>query len=668
MNAPVDRGENDTAVRGHDRRGIDAARERFATTTVSSSQTLMRWRIHTPHLLAALDMLYGDAPNFDGALERLAEGMTDYANARSDVLRALDDTRERDPNWFLAQDMIGYTAYVDRFGGTLQGVAERVPYLQTLGVRYLHLLPFLNAREGENDGGFAVRDYDTVEPALGTDADLDTLTARLREAGISLCADLVLNHTADDHRWAIAARDGHQRYRQYYHVFADRALPDAYERTLAQVFPQTAPGNFTHVPELGWVWSTFYRYQWDLNWSNPDVFVEMALTMLRLANRGIEAFRLDSTAYLWKRLHTDSMNQPEAHTILQALRAIVAIVAPGVLLKAEAIVPAHQLTPYFGVHASAATSAATPECHLAYHSTLMTAAWVALAEQRGDVLADVIDATPHLPMGCGWLTYLRCHDDIGWNVLREESAGRDTHAPYDLTRIARFYAGDTVDSYARGRSFQSAGGDHVHGTNGMASALTGIADAQARGDAKLLRLAEDRLRLLYGIVFACAGLPSLYMGDEIALGNDDDYINDPGRAAEGRWLHRPAMPWADIQAASVANSDIDDNGSTLSNTASRVGRALRMLIAARRATPALRGDTTMRTVVLSDTALFGLVRDDRFLMMCNMSDREVAVDKLQEFADAHWLDLLDDGRETALPTRLAPYALRWLLRDAHMTP
>jgi amylosucrase len=666
MNAPVDRD-----VHGHNahrRSGVSPAeaerlRERYANALAPPlhAQALARWDAHAARLFAALNTLYCDAPNFAGTLDHLAQWMAGNANARPDALRALDDARERDPSWFLAQDMIGYTAYVDRFSGTLKGVADRVPYLQDLGVRYLHLLPFLRAREGDNDGGFAVSDYDTVEPSLGTNEDLDALTARLREAGISLCADLVLNHTADDHRWAMAARRGNPHYRDFYHIFPDRQLPDAYERALGQVFPQTAPENFTHIPELGWVWTTFYSYQWDLNWSNPDVFVEMATTMLRLANRGIEAFRLDSTAYLWKRVGTDCMNQSEAHAILQALRAIAAIVAPGVLLKAEAIVPARQLPPYFGLHEHERDDTPTPECHLAYHSTLMAAAWVALAEQRGDVLADVITATPSLPDGCGWLTYLRCHDDIGWNVLRDEAEGNASSVPFDLARIAQFFANDIDGSYARGRSFQSSGGDHVHGTNGMASALVGIADAQARGDAAALRLAEERLRLLYGIVFVCAGLPSLYMGDEIALGNDDDYVRNPARAAEGRWLHRPTMDWASAEAVADAAARGDMNDTT--NTVSRIGRALRTLIAARRATTELRGDATMRALHLGDSALLGIARGERFLALFNLSGREVAIDTPTDYIGGGWRDLLDNGRETTLPTHLGAYALRWLSRS-----
>lgn len=631
----------------------DLHRRRFAHSMPSPqrAQALARWDGHGHRLVDGFVSLYADAPRCDAALQRLLAGMAACANARPDALRALDDRRERDPGWFLAQDMLGYTTYVDRFAGTLRGVADRVPYLQALGVRYLHLLPFLQARTGDNDGGFAVRDYDAIEPALGDAEDLEALTAVLRDAGISLCADLVLNHTADDHRWAQAARDGDAHHRAYYHVFPDRTLPDRYERDLQQVFPQTAPGNFTHVPGLGWVWTTFYGYQWDLNWSNPDVFVDMALTMLRMANRGIEAFRLDSTAYLWKLLGTGCMNQPEAHAILQTLRAVTDIVAPGVLLKAEAIVPARELPPYFGLRADDEPSAR--ECHLAYHSTLMAALWVALAEQRGDLLADVIAQTPTLPAASGWLTYLRCHDDIGWNVLREEAAGGERHAPFDLARTARFYAGDATGSFARGRSFQSAGGDHVHGTNGMASALAGIADAQARGDADALALAERRLQLLYGIVFATAGLPALYMGDEIALGNDEAYLDDPLRTAEGRWLHRPTMDWSTADAV-VA----DDDGDT---TAGRIGHALRRMIAVRRATPELRADSPMRALDFADPALLGIVRGDDVIALFNLSAQPVVAMPPATWVGSRWRDMLDDDvPPVALPVVLAPYAVRWL--------
>ena len=370
-------------------------------------QAAERLKTAEPVLRRLLAGLYGNHADFESWLGNLMESLGKLYAERAPELRALDLQRAAQPDWFLNQRMLGYCAYVQNFGGSLNGVADRIPYLEELGVSYLHLLPFLRPHEGENDGGFAVTSFDEVDPALGTNADLHDLTTRLRTAGISLCSDFILNHVADDNQWALAAKAGDARARAMFHVFTDRDMPDRHERTLGQVFPQVAPGNFTYVEAMGgWVWTTFYPYQWDMNWSNPDVFAEMAAAMLRLANRGIEVFRLDSTAFLWKREGTNSMNQPEAHQILQALRAIVDIVAPGVLLKAEAIVPTRELPAYLG-------SADAPECHIAYHSSLMAAGWVALAEQNTGVLREVIRNTPALPPAATWLSYVRCHDDIG---------------------------------------------------------------------------------------------------------------------------------------------------------------------------------------------------------------------------------------------------------------
>ncbi|MES2348121.1 MAG: alpha-amylase family glycosyl hydrolase, partial [Pseudomonadota bacterium] len=307
-------------------------------------QAAQRLAAAEPVLRRLLAGLYGGHAGFDAWLGDLMESLGVLYAARPAELRALDVQRAAQPEWFLSQRMLGYCAYVQNFGGDLRGVAARIPYLQELGVSYLHLLPFLRPRAGENDGGFAVSSFDDVDPALGSNADLDALTAQLRAAGISLCSDFILNHVADDHAWAQAAKAGDAGARARFQVFADRDMPDRYERTLGQVFPQVAPGNFSFVDALdGWVWTTFYPYQWDLNYANPAVFAEMAVALLRLANRGIEVFRLDSTAFLWKREGSNSMNQPEAHQLLQALRAIVDIVAPGVLLKAEAIVPTREL-------------------------------------------------------------------------------------------------------------------------------------------------------------------------------------------------------------------------------------------------------------------------------------------------------------------------------------
>ncbi|WP_426319568.1 alpha-amylase family protein [Pseudoduganella sp. R-43] len=598
------------------------------------AQAERRYAEHAPALHGCLHALYGRTPGFELWYGRLLSTVAELLAARSPALAALDAERAAQPAWFLGQQMLGYCAYVDRLGGDLRGVARRIPHLQELGVRYLHLLPFLKMRKGENDGGFAVASFEEVEPRFGNNADLEALTESLRAAGISLCSDFILNHVADDHPWALGARAGDQRLRGYFHLFPDRVLPDRYEKTLGQVFPQAAPGNFTEVPAAGgWAWTTFYPYQWDLNWSNPEVFAEMASTLLRLANRGIEVFRLDSTAFLWKREGTNCMNQPEAHLILQALRALASIAAPGVLLKAEAIVPMRELPAYFG-------QAAQPECHIAYHSSLMAAAWGSLAEQDAALVRKVVEGTPPLPPHASWLSYVRCHDDIGWNVLRAEAS--ETGDPQArLAAISRFFAGDG-GSYARGEAFQSSDPRAAHGSNGMAASLVGLegaADDESEG------LALRRLMLLHGLALSFGALPVLFMGDELGQVNDYSFRQRPDRAMDSRWLQRPAFDEERLAQRHEANTQ-----------AGRVYAALRSLVAARQRLPALAAGEP-RSLLSSAPSVLALQRGPAFLALYNFSG------KPQQFAlQGQWTDAIERGTLSGEIT-LAPWAMYWLERD-----
>lgn len=594
-----------------------------------------RLSAHAPALCRLLAGLYGDHAGFDAWLGDLMENLGRLLAARPEALRRLDAARAAEPDWFLSQRMLGYCAYVQNFGGDLQGVARQIPHLQAMGVSYLHLLPFLRARAGENDGGFAVSSFDEVEPALGTVADLEALTAQLRAAGISLCSDFILNHVADDHAWAQGARAGDASMRAMFHVFPDRAMPDRYERALGQVFPQVAPGNFTQVEALGgWVWTTFYPYQWDLNYANPAVFAAMAAALLRLANRGIEVFRLDSTAFLWKREGTNCMNQPEAHQLLQAMRAIVDIVAPGVLLKAEAIVPTRELPAYFG-------QADAPECHIAYHSSLMAAGWAALAEQDAGLVRAVAANTPPLPPAASWLSYVRCHDDIGWYVLRAE-AGADGQEPgARLARVAQFYTGAN-GSYARGAAFQSSDPHAAHGSNGMAASLAGLEAADTAGEREL---ALRRMLLLHGLALSFGALPVLYMGDELAQTNDYSYTARPQHAMDSRWLQRPRFDrdrW-------VARHDA-------STIPGRMYGALRQLILQRRRHDALAAGAPRAVLDAGHPAVLALARGPRLLVLMNFSGHAHTV-----ALDGDWT-CCQDGRILAGGTTLEPWAMLWLER------
>ena len=368
-----------------------------------------------PDLVDGLSAVYDDPEQVGDRVVALAARA--FAE-RDDDLHALDLQRTLAPDWFQRPETVGYAAYVDRFAGTLRGVADRSPYLKSLGVTYLHLLPLLKPRPGDNDGGYAVMDYRAVREDLGTMEDLRDLTRALRAEGISLCLDLVLNHVAAEHEWAVRARAGEQRYRNYFHVHPDRSVPDAYEASLPEVFPDFAPGNFTWDDTLdGWVWTTFNSWQWDVNWTNPDVFCEYADVVLKLANHGVEAIRLDAIAFMWKRLGTSCQNQPEVHALTQALRTVTRLACPATIFKAEAIVGPRDLVQYLGKgrHHGKVSD-------LAYHNGLMVQIWSMLAAGDVRLATEALQRLDPIPPSTAWITYARCHDDIGWAIDDEDAA------------------------------------------------------------------------------------------------------------------------------------------------------------------------------------------------------------------------------------------------------
>ena len=551
-----------------------------------SADVLARWDRWGGDLLAGLAEVYPQPRVAERIVDLLASGHRD----RSTTLRERDRDRVLSPDWFLRPDAVGYACYTERFGGTLNGIAERIDYLRELGITYLHLMPLLAPRPGENDGGYAVMDYGRVRPDLGTMDDLAALTAALHESGISLTLDLVLNHVAAEHAWAVAARAGDPKYREYFRVFADRELPDQYERSLPEVFPDFAPGNFTWDDDLGsWVWTTFNSWQWDLNWANPDVLCEFLAIILDLANRGADCLRLDAIAFLWKRMGTDCQNQPEVHAITQVLRAAARIAAPSLVFKAEAIVAPDQLVAYLGRgrHAGRVSD-------LAYHNSLMVQIWSALAARDARLMAVALSRFPDIPTTTGWGTYLRCHDDIGWAVDDADCATIGWNGPAHRRFLSDFYIGAHPASFAEGMAFQENPATGDRRISGTAASLAGLGTARGLGQR---RTAIDRLLLGYAMVFGFGGLPLIYMGDELALRNDEDYHHVPEHADDNRWLHRPAMPW---DVAEVRHDEHTDVG--------RAWAGIRRLVSVRASLDALHGSVRTHVVATSHPAVVLFVR------------------------------------------------------------
>jgi len=523
---------------------VEQVRERAEVDARSLTDRIERWG---DDLLAGLGV-FADPP-----VARVMDLVVAAHNARRPALRDLDRRRLLRPDWFSGPEQVGYVCYTDRFAGTLEGVRGWIDYLRELGVTYLHLMPLLQPREGPDDGGYAVQDYRTVRPDLGSMDDLEKLTDALHEAGIALTLDLVLNHVAKEHEWARAAVRGEQPYRDYFLFFPDRTLPDAYERTLPEIFPDFAPGSFTWEEDVvradgsrgAWVWTTFNSFQWDLDWSNPDVFCELLDVILFLANIGVDCLRLDAIAFLWKRMGTNCQNQPEVHDIVQALRAAVRIAAPGVIFKAEAIVAPEDLPAYLGTGRHAGKV-----CDLAYHNSLMVQLWSALATGSAELARRALSVPPPKPVSASWTTYVRCHDDIGWAISDADAAAVGLNGYHHRSFLAAWYDGTFPGSFARGEVFQANPATGDARTSGTLASLAGLEAAlelsDRTGQTHDVDLALGRIFLVHAVIYGYGGIPLLYMGDELGLLNDHSYLSDPKLAEDNRWLHRP---WMDAEAA-----------------------------------------------------------------------------------------------------------------------
>ena len=370
---------------------------------------------YSEELRELLTDLYGEQA--DEAFRNLTELMAKAHDARPADLKRLDTKRLADPEWYKRGNMFGMTMYTDLFAGDLKKLADKVPYLKEQKLTYLHLMPLLKMPHPQNDGGYAVEDFDTVDPSLGTNEDLAALTKKLRAAGISLCLDFVMNHTASSHRWAKAAQAGDPKYQDYYYCHDDRTIPDQYDAVVPEVFPATAPGNFTWNEQMHkWVLTSFYPFQWDLNYRNPNVLVSVLSSVLGLANLGVEVFRIDAVPYIWKELGTNCRNLPQVHAIVRMLRIVLECVCPAVVLKGEVVMAPKELAAYFGTPEK-------PECHMLYNVSIMVNLWSALASGDVRLLKDQLDKLNALPENCWFVNYLRCHDDIGWGVGRPGGGG-----------------------------------------------------------------------------------------------------------------------------------------------------------------------------------------------------------------------------------------------------
>ena len=542
-------------------------------------------------------VLYGKRDDFEQHLQRLVEVLAlNYIN-RSNELKKLDIQREHDHNWFLSQEWVGMALYANAYADNLEGLGKRLGYLQELGVNMLHVMPILKCPPGASDGGYAVSDYRSVDERVGSLQDVNDLSARLRARGMLLTLDVVVNHVSNQHDWAQRARDGEPVYQDYFYTFPNRDVPDMFEETMPDIFPETSPGNFTWDERMGrWVMTVFNDYQWDLNYGNPAVFIEMLDILLFWANQGADILRLDAVAFLWKKIGTVSQNEHEAHLILQLLKDCCQVTAPGVLFIAEAIVAPVEIIKYFGEDAVIAK-----ECEIAYNATFMALLWDAVATKNTRLLEQGIRSLPEKLDRATWLNYIRCHDDIGLgfddaDVIRAGYEPR-SHRKFLLD----YFTGEYDDSLSRGQPF---GHDEKSGDSrisGSLASLVGLETALERNDEQAIQNCIDLILVLHGMIMSFGGIPLLYYGDEIGMLNDFSFMKDKEKANDTRWIHRPVIEWNKAERR-------HQRGTPEQQLFDGIAR----MIAVRKSTPAFADFNNRELIATGNPHLFAFMRSNPF--------------------------------------------------------
>lgn len=593
-----------------------------------------------------LRWLYMELYQNGSMFAELCGQMERFFAERSRELKVLDEKREANPQWYKQNDMLGMMFYIDNFAGTMKGVESKLDYIEESNVNYIHLMPFLDTPKGRSDGGYAVSDFRKVQENLGTMEDLESLTSACHKRNINVCMDFVMNHTSEEHEWAKRARQGEGEYMSRYFFFDNSQIPEEYEKTVPQVFPATAPGNFTWLPDAGhYVMTTFYPYQWDLNYHNPRVFNEMMYNFLYLANQGVDIIRIDAVPYIWKELHTQCRNLPQVHTIVRMMRMISEIVCPGILLLGEVVMEPEKVVPYFG-------TVEKPECHMLYNVTTMATTWHTAATRDVSLLKRQLDIVNRLPKEYVFLNYLRCHDDIGWGLdyesLAKEGIGERSHKEY----LNHYFLGYEGSSNSRGELYNSDPSTGDARFCGTTASMCGVERAGFEQNQAMMDQAIKMDVMLHAYMFMQSGIPVLYSGDEIGQVNDYFYKEDPEKAADSRYIHRGAMNW---EHAKRRHDGI--------SVESRIFEQLNQLEQIRKREQAFVTEADTWTIETWDKSVLGIGRyynGEKIIGLFNFSEYDKTA-WINE-TDGEYLDLVSGDRRKAAGVDIPAYGFFYMKR------
>ncbi len=595
-----------------------------------------------PAIIQVLSQVYGSAEDFDEFIFKLIQkSFCHYCNS-SPKMKGANSSSEN--NWTSDHQRIGACLYVDRFCDTLAGLEKRVDYLKSLGVNHLYLMPIFKTPNGSNDGGFAISSYREISPELGSMDDFRSLVRRLKETGFTLSLDFVLNHTASDHEWALAAKTGDEHYREFYHLFDEQREVEEYLANVQDTFPESGRDIIFHEELDCWVWSTFHHYQWDLNYSNPEVFAAMLDNLQFLACEGVDAFRFDAIPHIWKEKGSSCKNHPHCHAIVEAFCHLTKLIKPEVVFISEAIVAPEEVMEFVSPSRTS----------VAYRPLLAASLWQALAMRDTRAMSYSLARWSDLPSGCEWLSYVNCHDDLHWVFSNRTLLEFDPN--FDFLEFYRqllsFYRNPDNSSFARGKIFQK------ERISGSTASLVGLEKALENKDREAVEKSINRILLLHSVILSIGGLPLLYIGDEIGTLNDYSYLQYDELKDDSRWVHRPKKNWfRDRMQLSSPYSP-----------ATKIFSGIKKLIAARKSSQIFSGHS-MRTMFSERPELFSFCRRSdrsRFIYFGNFtpSPTKINIQEIETYnLKGEWFDMIWQT-ELSLSDQiiLQPYEYKWLIQ------
>lgn len=590
--------------------------------------------------------IYGENENVDLRYNQLMDIIKKAKKERPKWLKEQDESGN---DWYLSEKMVGMMLYVDRFCKDLYEIEQKIDYIVELGITYIHFMPLLKSREGNNDGGYAVSDYLNVEPRLGNMKQLQKVVKLLKQKGIRTCIDFVLNHTAKEHLWAEECKKGNKEYENMYFMFDDDTIPKEYEKTMTEIFPEVAPKNFTYYDDIKkYVMTRFYEFQWDLNYANPQVFNKIIEVLLTLANKGIDIFRLDAIPYMWKEVGTNCMNHQNVHTLLKMMYSIAQEVCPSVVFLGEAIIEPKEIVKYFG-------TAEQKECNVMYNASLMVLLWNSIATRDVRLMERSLAKKYDVPQDAVWINYGRCHDDIGWgfeqDILRELGFDPEAHKQF----MIQFMEGKYPNSFSIGELYEFNPVTLDARNSGTFASMCGLEQAFNEKHNYKIELAIKRILLLNSIIISYTGIPLLYSGDEIGQLNDWDYKRHEDIAGDSRWLHRGCMNWEAAQKR-FDNTTVE----------SKIFNGIKNMIDIRKDCEYFRSDVQSIPVDMDNKAVFGFHKEDKMMVLANFSEHEqwVSTYRFDWFGLKEELTDAFTGRKIRLSDNqilLGPYEYLWLM-------